>query len=55
MLVKSAQNQSIPSEIYPGNPHEIGCFSAKLAAKISAKSVSKNPVKFYFRDLSEAL
>ena len=55
MLVKSAQNQSISSEIYPGNSHEIGCFSVKLAAKISAKSVSKNPVKFYFRDLSEAL
>ena len=30
-------------------------FSVMLAAKISAKSVSENPVKFYFRDLSEAL
>ena len=54
-LVKSAQNQSISSEICPENSHEIGCFWAKLAAKISAKSVSENPVKFYLRDLLEAL
>ena len=54
-LVKSAQNQSISHEICPENSREIGCFSAKLAAKISAKFVSENPMKFYFHDLSEAL
>ena len=31
------------------------CFSAKLAANISAKSVPDNPAKVYFRDQSEAL
>ena len=50
-LVKSAQNQSISTKICPENSHKIGYFLAKLAAKISAKSVSENPVKFYFRDL----
>ena len=50
-VVKSVQNQSISSEICPENSHEIGCFAAKLPVKISAKSVSENPVKFYFRNL----
>ena len=54
-VVKSVQNQSISSEICPENSHEIGCFSAKLAVKISAKSVSENPVKFYFRDLDRTI
>ena len=58
-LVKSAQNQSISSEICPEIPTKSAvftdCFSAKSAAKISAKSVSENPVKFSFRDLSKAL
>ena len=50
-VVKSVQNQSISIEICPEKSHKIGCFSAKLAVKISAKSVSENPVKFYLRDL----
>ena len=54
-VVKSVQNQSISREICPENSHEIGCFSAKLAVKISAKSVSENPVKFYFRDLDRTI
>ena len=42
MLVKSAQNRSISSEIWLENSHEIGlfftyCFLAKLAPKISVK------------------
>ena len=54
-VVKSVQNQSISREICPENSHEIGCFSAKLGVKISAKSVSENPVKFYFRDLDRTI
>ena len=54
-LVNSAQNQSISTEICPENSHKIGYFLAKLAAKISAKSVSENPVKFYFRDLDRTI
>ena len=67
MLVGSAQNQSISSEICPENNHKIrrfftDCFSAKFALKIPAKSayfsviLSHNPAKFdfFFRNLSEA-
>ena len=42
-------------KICPEKSHKIGCFSAKLAVKISAKSVSENPVKFYFRDLDRTI
>ena len=47
-LVKSAQNQSISTEICPENSHEIGCFSVKLAAKISAKFVSQLKIPWNF-------
>ena len=60
MLVKSAQNWSISSEICPENSHEMGCFfpiaySVKLAPKNSGKTVSENPTKFDFHELSDLI
>ena len=60
MLVKSAQNWSISSEICPENSHEMGrffliAFSVKLAPKNFRKTVSENPPKFDFHDLSDLI
>ena len=44
MLVKSAQNQSISSEICPENSDEIDRFSAKLVPKISEKFPQYQPI-----------
>ena len=37
-LVKSAQNQSISSEIWPGNSHEIGCFYRLFFSEVSREN-----------------
>ena len=37
-LIKSAQNQSISSKIYPENSHEIGCFYRLFFIKVSPKN-----------------
>ena len=60
MLVKSAQNWSISSEICPENSHEMGRFfpiaySVKLAPKNFGKTVPENPAKFDFHDLSDLI
>ena len=62
MLIKSAQNQSISSEICPKNSQEIcffGVVSPENVHKICqffCESVSENPAKFNFHpNLSEAL
>ena len=68
MLVWSAQNWSISSEICPENNHQIrclftNCFPAKFAPKIPAKSANLcailsqkfHEIWLFFRDLSEAL
>ena len=70
MLVKSAQNQSISSEICPENSHEIGRFYLLFFGEVSPENfleipaisanfsanLSKNPVKldFFPRDRSDA-
>ena len=59
MLVKSAQNRSISSEIWLENSHEIGLFYLLLFGKVSPQnfceigrffheSVSENPAKLDF-------
>ena len=68
MLVWSAQNRSISSEICPENNHKIyrffsDCFPAKFAQKILAKSANFSAILSlkiprnltFFRNLSEAL
>ena len=71
MLVKSAQNQSISSEICPENSHEIGRFYLLFFSKVSPENfleipatsadfsanLSKNPAKldFFPPDRSDAL
>ena len=69
MLVKSAQNQSISSEICPENSHEIGRFYLLFFGEVSPENfreipaisadfsanLSKNPAKldFFLRDRSD--
>ena len=71
MLVKSAQNQLISSEICPENSHETGRFYLLFFGEVSPENfceipatsadfsanLSKNPAKldFFLRDQSDAL
>ena len=68
MLVWSAQNRSISSEICLENNHKIGRFYRLLFGEICPENSRKFPAKsadfstnsslefdFFFRDLSEAL